>query len=279
MTGPATQLTDDAIRSTCESIALEIEAFDREGALDSLLRAHQAIDTLREQYRRDPALFRPHVGVLSALGGEVRTRLQGATRLLVQRLFQAREAASAARAEEAALRGAILEICRARATARVEIAADELLLQAKRVTTFRVPKASSDEYGQLVRLLEDAQVMADVSRLSSAKLGEALEKGSLPAPLGDAVKALCPAVTTYRMSVTASKPEAPRPSPPSTTATPPSSSVHLEPRPLGVPDEPEIAEEQEVDGWADDAARSGDERWSSPDEDEAEVNPEDDESS
>jgi|GEM_PF-5167046 len=272
MTGPATRLTEDAIRSACESIRSDVDAFDREGALDSLLRAQRAIETLRGQYRQDPVLFRPHVGALSALGGEVRTRLQGAARLLVRRLFQAREAVSAARAEEAALRDAILEICRASGTARVEIAADELLLQAKRVTTFRVPKASSEAYGQLVRLLEDAQVMAGVSRLSSAKLGEALEKGSLPAPLGDAVKALCTSATTYRMSVSASRPGAPRPSPPS-------SSVRQEPRPLGLPDEPEIPEEQEVDDWVDDAARSGDERWSSPDEDEAEMNPEDDEGS
>lgn len=286
MTQRANPPTHEAIRSTCESIRLEIGAFDREGALDSLLRAQQAIDTLRGQYRQDPELFKPHVGALRTLGVEVRTRLKGATQLLVQRFFQAKEAASAARAEEAALRGAIVELCKAEGSARVEIPADDLLLRAKRVTTFRMPKASSEAHGQLLRLLEDANVIGAVSSLSASKLGEALGKGSLPGQLGDAVRALCPAITTYWVRVSPSKPAARGSIPPSTTAGPPSSSDGgaTRARALGLRDEPDIAEEQELvqkelDEWGEDVARSKEEGWFYSDEDEADVHPGDDEGS
>ena len=201
MTQPARPMKPGAVREACDSIRSAVDAFDRGDGLGALLRAYRTLEQLRESYQVAPGAFGPHVEELRELGGLVRARLDGAAQDLVDRLHAVRDAIGSLQAEEKVLRGAIVELCKARGVGTVDIRSNEVLVQAKRFTTLRVPKKGSREHERLVEILNHAGCLDQVSMISAAKLAAAVRRGRLQDEAAEEVRGLCPGVTSYRLQV------------------------------------------------------------------------------
>ncbi|MBI4867097.1 MAG: hypothetical protein HY816_09110 [Candidatus Wallbacteria bacterium] len=183
------------VEAECERVEAGLAQFTRQGNLTELGDAQDAIETLRELYRAQPASVAPHLERIKRLADAVREEI------VAQQDALAAEYAAVAQEEmrlaerKRKLRAALVEACRVHGDKVVQVGA----VRGTRLSSLRLPPAKSPGRAELEQRLRDAGRYDEFTMLAAAKLQSAFQRGQLSVELSAAVSRLCGTEPNYRL--------------------------------------------------------------------------------
>jgi hypothetical protein len=186
------------VHGACDEIGRRLASFvsDTDNVID-LQWCLEKLANLREDYRRDPASFMPHMDRVKDLSRQVREALICSREQLTAKYLEAAEAVTAWQSIREACREALLELVSQEDTQRLESLAG--WIEVKRSRTMSLPKPGTPQREELLEVIAQAELWREMTYPVPARLLKAVDSGQFTPQQSGQVVRLCPPQTVCRL--------------------------------------------------------------------------------
>ena len=192
-------LTERQVDGMCERIERDVRSFEEDPERVAELRgAMEALRSLRDQYADNKTMMAPYVDRLSEYSRRLRASISAARQRLTEKYLQASRAVKKWREIREGCRDALLELVRAE---NVEcFQAEQGWIEIHATRTVSLPDAGTSEREEVLALITQAGLWAEVGQPNGHKLLRALDGGRFSPEAAARVAELCPVRTVHRLA-------------------------------------------------------------------------------
>jgi len=196
-----------SIVSRCDQIREAIVLFAQSSDPECITLAYQLITSLRDDYKKRPAIFESFIDDLKMLTKELRGEASRHADVLINEYMQRCNNARVALERKNDLRDVFVEMCMGTDKDKIEFKNSTSCLHAKRTTSLKLPSRQSQEMKDLEQIIIDSGLWEEVTNISGAKIKKVLQLGNLDNEVAKSINEKCSLRESYRLRVASTREE------------------------------------------------------------------------